>query len=167
MEKQRDSEVEGTIALRVWTYPEAVAALPYLRSVVRSLREHWLDWQQARLRVRRIDARPGRPGREVLLLRAEAGRDAKRAEERFEETLDELLALDVACLDPAKGLALIPFRQVDALAWFVFDLFAPRGLEAWRFHADPLPTRRPLAELLDTSVVDRVFSQSLDFGNVA
>jgi hypothetical protein len=151
----------------MWTYAEAVAALPYLRSIVRSLREHRLERQQARLRVQRIDARPGRPSRQLLLLRAEAGQEADRADERFDEALNELLALNVSCLDPANGLALIPFRQGDELAWFVFDLFAPRGLDAWRFHADPLSMRRQLGEPLDTDLVDQVFSRDLGFGKVA
>jgi hypothetical protein len=167
MRKQLHSASEKAIARRLWTYAGAVAAIPYLRSVVRSLREHWLGAQQARLQVQRIDARPGRPGRKVLILRAEAGREAARAEGRLEEALDELLALNISCLDPARGLALIPFRQGDELAWYVFDLFSPRGLDAWRYHADPLPTRRSLSEPLDTALVDHVFSGSLDFGNAA
>jgi hypothetical protein len=164
MRKQRHSKAKGPTALRLWTYPEAAAAVPYLRSVVRSLREHWLDAQGARRRVRRIDERPGRPGREALILRAEAVGEAEQAEESFVEALNELLALNVSCLDPAKGLALIPFRQGDELAWFIFDLFAPRGLDGWRFHADPLSTRRPLAEPLDTGLVDQVFSQTVGIG---
>jgi hypothetical protein len=28
----------------------------------------------------------------------------------------------------------------------VFDLFSPQGLEAWRFHGDPLEMRRPLQQ---------------------
>src|SRR5262245_3835000 len=118
--------------------------LPYLRSVVRSLREHWLEAQRARLQLRRIDARPGRPGRQDLLLRADTAQEAERTADRFEETLNELMALDVFCLDPAKGLALIPFRLGDDPAWFVFDLFAPQGLDGWRLHTDPWETRRPL-----------------------
>jgi hypothetical protein len=127
---------------------------------VRSLREYSLEWQRARLRVRRIDARPGRPDRQLLIMRAEASRDEEKAKERFEETLNELLALGVWSLEPAKGLALIPFQQGKELAWFVFDLFAPGGLEAWRFHADPLATRRPLVEPLHSELVDGVFSRS-------
>jgi hypothetical protein len=163
MRKQRNQEPEFTITLRLWTYAEAVKALPYLRAIVRSLREHWLEMQQARRQVRRMDARLGRPDRQALILRQEAGREAERAEEKLEGTLRELLALSVMCLDPAKGLAFIPFRQGDDLAWFVYDLFAPRELEAWRFHTDPLETRRPLLEPLDPGLVDGVFtSPSLD-----
>jgi hypothetical protein len=158
MSKQRKQEPEPTIVLRLWTYAEAVKALPYLRAIVRSLRDHWLELQQARQQIRRMDARPGRRDRQALLVRTEAGREVELAEERYEETLRELMALDVICHDPAKGLALIPFHQGEELAWFVFDLFAPRGLEAWRFHADPLEMRRPLGEQLDTALVDAIFS---------
>jgi len=151
MRKQHHSEPTSKATLRLWSHARAVAAVPYLRSIVRSLREHWLESRQAQLRARRLDAQPGRPSRHILILRAEAVQVAERAKEAFEEALDELLAVDVACLDPAKGLALIPFQQGDQLAWFVFDMFAPRGLDSWRFHADPLPTRRPLAEWLDAA----------------
>ena len=144
MRKQRHQEEEATSELRLWTHAEAVKALPYLRSIVRSLREHWLHLQRVRLEVRRLDARPGRPDRQALILRAEATREAELAAERFRETLRELEALDVYCLEPAGGVALIPFRQGDDLAWFVFDLFDPEPLRFWRFQDDPLETRRPL-----------------------
>jgi hypothetical protein len=49
---------------------------------------------------------------------------AELAEGHFNEALREPEALDVYCLDPTKGLAQIPFRQGDDLAWFVFDLCA-------------------------------------------
>jgi hypothetical protein len=155
MRRQRHREAEAAINLRLWTYAEAVKARPYLRSIVRSLREHWLESQRVRLQVRRLDARPDR---QALILRAEAAREAERATDHFNEALRELEALDISCFDPAKGLALIPFRLGDDLAWFVFDLFVPQGLDAWRFHADPLETRRPLGEELDLGLVDHVFS---------
>ena len=158
MRDQRHQEAEETINVRLWTYAEAVKARPYLCSIVRSLREHWLESQRMRLQMRRLDARPGRPDRQALILRAEAAREAERAADHFNEALRDLEAIDVYCLDPARGLALIPFREGDELAWFVFDLFAPQGLEAWRFHADSLETRRPLAERLDPGSVDQVFS---------
>jgi hypothetical protein len=165
MSRQPHQEAEAVLILRLWTYAEAVKALPYLRSIVRSLREHWLEAQRVRSRVRRLDARPGRPDRQALILRAEAAREAELAEGRFNEVLRELEAVDVSCLDPAKGLALIPFRQGDELAWFVLDLFAPGGLEAWQFDADPPETRRKLGEGLDPGLIDKVFSSRswLDF----
>ena len=44
--------------------------------------------------------------------------------------------LDVS-LDPACGLALIPFCQAGELAWFLFDLFAPQGVAGWAFTPTP------------------------------
>jgi hypothetical protein len=136
----------STKLLRLWTREQAANALPYFRSVVGSLRDQWLELQQARRRVSRLDARPGRADRARLLERQSAADETDRAQSRFEETLEELMALDVYCLDPVAGQALIPFRQGEELAWFVFDLFDANGLDAWRFHHDPLDKRRPLTE---------------------
>ena len=46
-------EAEENSAMRMWTHAEAVNAVPYLRAIVRSLREHWLQARQARLRGRK------------------------------------------------------------------------------------------------------------------
>ena len=158
MRSQHHQDAEETRELRLWSHAEAEKALPYLRSVVQSLREYWLQMQQARREMRLMDARPGRPDRKALLARQAASQEAELAEERFQETHRELDPLDVHCLDAAKGLALIPFRQGGDLAWFVFDLFSPQGLDAWRFDLDPLETRRMLTETLDSGLVDRVFA---------
>ena len=140
---------------RLWTYSEAVLAVPYLRSLVGSLRERWLDAQREPLQTRRMKAQPGRPDRQALIRQAEA---AGEAEDQFHEVLGELEALGVSSLDTPQGLALIPFRQGSDLAWFVFDLFSPRGLETWRLDEDPPETRRPLKP--DHRLVDKVFSSS-------
>src|SRR2546423_12595391 len=89
MSKQRRQEAEATSELRLWTHAEAVKALPYLRSIVRSLREHWLHLQRVHLQVRRLDARPGRPDRQALILPAEGAREAARAADHFNEGLRE------------------------------------------------------------------------------
>jgi hypothetical protein len=146
MTTDHDGQTDSMITLRMWTYAQAIKAVPYLRVLVRSLREQWLELRQAQQKLRRIDARDGRADREALIARQEIAREAARAEESLFETLSELTALDIYCLDPACGLALIPFRLGDELAWFVFDLFGPRELEAWRYHSDPLEARRPLVE---------------------
>src|SRR6266446_176739 len=101
--------------------------------------------------IERLARRPGRPDRGALIAHAEAVREAAEANERFESGLKELLRLHMYCLDPVRGLALIPFAHGDQLAWFVFDLFEANPLGAWRYHEDPLTTRRPLAELQATT----------------
>ena len=146
MRKLSDQRPEPSAALHLWTYEAALRAIPYLRAVVRSLREHWLHVQSVRRQIERLDSRPGRPDRQTLIRWAVAVQELDHADTQLEETFDELKAIDVYCVDPVNGLALIPFGNGDELAWYVFDLFSPQGLEAWRFHGDPLEMRRPLEQ---------------------
>jgi hypothetical protein len=134
----------------LWTYAEAQKVVPYLRSIVGSLRDNWLDIAQARRQMQLLDARPGRPDRRSLILKEECNREIIRAEAKLEESLGEMNLLSAYCLDPTGGLALIPFRHGSELAWFVFDLFGSQGLVAWRLYSDPLETRRSLADLEQT-----------------
>ena len=134
-------------ALQIWSLAQARAVVPYLTSVMTSLREHVLEAQAQHHRAGKLADRPGRADRSTLLALEEAKRDAQRAEDRFHEALNELQSLDIYCLDPAGGLALIPFVHDKQLAWFVFDLFDGKPLRSWRYHSDPMETRRPLAEV--------------------
>jgi hypothetical protein len=155
MRKQTDQQPEPIAALYLWSYDAALRASPYLRAVVRSLREHWLQLQSVRRQIDRLDSRPGRPDRQTLIRRAVAVQELDQADMKFEETFDELKAIDVYCLDPAQGLALIPFGKGDELAWYVFDLHSPQGLEAWRYHGDPLEMRRPLEQNVGSELPTR------------
>jgi hypothetical protein len=146
MRKQSHQRPEPGAAPRRWTYEAALSAVPYLRAVVRALREHWLHFQSVRRQIQRLDAHPGCPDRQALIGQAAAVEELEQAVIRLEETFAELKAIDVYGVNPAQGLAMIPFGKGDELAWYVFDLFAPQGLEAWRFHGDPLETRRPLEQ---------------------
>ena len=146
MRKQSDQQRESSATQRLWTLEATLRAVPYLRAVVRSLREHWLHLQSARRQIERLDSRPGRRDSQTLIRRAAAVKELDQADSKLEETFDELKAIDVSCLDPAQGLALIPFGKGDELAWYVFELFSPQGLEAWRLHGDPLEMRRPLEQ---------------------
>jgi hypothetical protein len=144
MRAQRDQSGWTIVSLHFWTYPEAVNAIPYFRAVVGALRDHWLQLRQARLRLERLEARPGRPSRQTLLLRDELASEAERAGRSCDDDLNDLMALDVYSLDPSAGLALIPFAYQGQLAWFVFDLFAPQAIESWQLLGDGLATRRSL-----------------------
>jgi hypothetical protein len=130
----------------VWTFNQVQRALPYVASIMRSLREHHLAALAQNRNARRLDALPGRPDRHTLIEREDAVRDAREADECFQEALEELHTLDIYCLDPARGEALIPFAHEQQLAWFVFDLFQPSYISSWRFHTDPLDTRHPLTD---------------------
>jgi hypothetical protein len=133
--------------VRVWTLEQARAALPYLSSVMRSLREHRLEAVTQHRTAERLAGRPGRPDRDSLIAHAEAAKAAGGADERFRDTLAELEALDIFLLDPIAGQALIPFVHDENLAWYVYDAFDPEPLRFWRYHSDPLDARRPMAEI--------------------
>src|SRR5262245_8894178 len=120
--------------IRLWTLPQAQKALPYLRSVVGSLRDHWLHVQGVNRELNRQAKLPGRPDRSALIAHENSREEKEDAETQFTDALQELMNLDVYLLDPVRGLALIPFAQNDRLAWYVFDQFDPSGLTSWRFH---------------------------------
>ena len=134
------------ITLRLWSLPEVNKAMPYLRAVMKPLRDQWLEIQRSRLALRRMTEAATFDSEEQDLLQ-EARLAANTAEERFAQTLNELITFDVYTLDPLRGIALLPFKIGNELAWFVFDLFAPEGLDAWRFHTDPLSARRSMTLL--------------------
>ena len=159
----KQSETKFDATMRLWTHSQASKAIPYIRSITQSLREHWLKMRRARLQAERIDARPGRLDRQLRMMRDQFSWEAKLARIQFEEALSELMALDVYSLDPVRGLALIPFSKGDELAWFIFDLFAPEALVAWQLDADSPETRRPLVELLELNLSPKLPVADIDF----
>ena len=129
---------------RPWTFAEAQAAVPYLSSVARSLREHYLARLAKGRDVRQLTERRGRPDRTALIEEQEARRDLREAEQDYQDALEELSELNVQSLDPVGGLVLVPFVYADQLAWYVFDLFDSQPIGWWRYQSDPEETRRPL-----------------------
>jgi hypothetical protein len=143
------SKKEDTREVRFWTNEEARKASPYIRSVLASLREHWLEMQVQDGRARKLAAKPGRPDRSSIIVQSEAARRCEEARNKFLDAVDELEEIDVFCLDPVHGEAVIPFLNGEQPAWFVFDLFAAEPITQWRYHSDPADTYRPLHELWD------------------
>ncbi|HZT83146.1 MAG TPA: DUF2203 family protein [Gemmataceae bacterium] len=144
MKRNRKGAARRRRTLRAWDYDHARAAVPYLTSILRSLRELYLEAAFHSREASRLADRPGRPDRHALIAREEALQAAAEARRRFDEALTEMEALDVFCLDPVKGQALIPFVHDNELAWYVLDLFDKEPLRFWRYHTDPLETRRPV-----------------------
>jgi hypothetical protein len=149
MKQRRKKARSREHTFRVWSHPEAQTVVPYLTSVMRSLREHYLEALGYRLQLKRLAEGPGRPDRDTLIEQQEAARAGAEVEARFNAALKELWHLNIYCLDPVQGLALIPFAHGDQLGWFVFNMFDQDKISAWRYHSDSLETRRPLAELLE------------------
>lgn len=134
-------------SIPVWTYDQAVKAVPYLTSVMQTVREYRIESQRHDREARRLAALPGRPDRSAIIAHQDALREAGLADRRFSEAVDELEAMGVYCLEPLRGEALIPFAHGDQLAWFVFDMFDSEPLRHWRYHTDPLETRRPIGQI--------------------
>jgi hypothetical protein len=147
MKRSNKKSVKTERRIHLWTLAQAQAALPLVRSIVQSLRDSWLESLTHDQRAERLADKPGRPTRATLTAQEDERRAATRAQEQFAKTLDELEDLDIFCADPINGLAVIPFRQNDQLAWFVFDLFEDGGLKAWRYDTDPMETRHSLDEV--------------------
>ena len=159
MRAQRDQSGWTIVSLHFWNYPEATRAIPYLRAVVGSLRDHWLQLRGAKLKLERLEAQPGRPSRQALLVSEELAGEAERAGHNCDDDLNDLMSLDVYSLDPSGGIALIPFSHQGQLAWFVFDLFAAQAIESWQLLGDAPETRRSLvgvAPLSAPSAVSRL-----------
>ncbi len=130
--------------LRLWSHARALAALPYVTSIVRSLREHRLEMQTHKRRARQLADRPGRPDRAALVAHQVALDEAARAEARYDDALKELRALGISLVDPVNGQALLPFVHKKRLAWLLFDLFDDQPLRSWRYQDDPDDVRRPV-----------------------
>jgi Uncharacterized conserved protein (DUF2203) len=152
MKRRHRNKKRRVKAIRLWGHAEANKAVPYLRSVVGSLREHWLAVQTHERQIEILEGTPGPHKRDQLLAEHVASEQRDRAEACFEEALAELSKIDVFLLDPVQGLALIPFRREDELAWFVFDHFDEQGIVGWRLQQDPLEKWRSLKLLPSDSV---------------
>lgn len=147
MKKQSQPNGENVVTLRLWSHEGAVKAIPYLRSLSQSLREEWLTFRQAKAQVERLESRPGRPDREVLIRLEDLQRELAHTEEELDETVREMQSLSAFCVDPAAGQVAIPFLHQNELAWYLFDMFDEQGFVGWRMHTDALEVQRPMAEL--------------------
>jgi hypothetical protein len=152
MKKRKNDPGRKVENFPVWTFDQALRAVPYLTSVVGSVRDLYVGVSGQRLRARRLEEKPGRPDRSSIIEHEEAVREARRLEEQFADAVQELAQLNVQCVDPTAGLAMIPFVNADQLAWLVFDLFDAARISSWRYHHDPVQLRRPLAEMSESSL---------------
>lgn len=134
-------------AVQIWTYPQALAAVPYISSVMRSLRETWLEARSCERRLKLLTERPGRPDRAALLAHADVSHAIQKAEQAHDDAAQELSDLGILCVDPLRGEALLPCVHQHILAWIHFDLFAQPALRSWRYHSDPPDMERSITEL--------------------
>jgi hypothetical protein len=147
MKRDRKTAKRNRHELQVWTYDKARSAIPYILSIVRSLREHALDIQARQQELKRLADLSGRPDRTRMIAQQEVERELRREEQRFEEAAGDLEQLDIFCLDPIRGQAVVPFVHDEQLAWYIFDLFDNKHFRFWRYQSDPEETRRPITSM--------------------
>jgi hypothetical protein len=119
--------------IRVWTCAQAVAVLPYVASILRSLREHRLDALRHHLTAKRLADQPGRPRRDTLIAQEDAVRQADRADAEYQRTLAELEWLGIRCLDPLACRAIVTASRAGERVECMYDLFDPQPV---RFGCD-------------------------------
>src|ERR1700686_2110620 len=108
--KRRRERSESMNVMHLWDWSEATKAVPYLHSVVGSLREHWLEVLSVQSQLDRLAHRTGRPNREQLIEEQVGKDELQRDAENFDDALAELNGVDVFLLDPVRGRAVIPCR---------------------------------------------------------
>ena len=167
MKRRHKKRAKNARVIRLWSMQEVGKAVPYLHSVIGSIRENWLDVQSLKREAVLVEKRiPAGTKRLVALARAKD--DVHSAENRFAEAIEELSRIDVFLLDPVRGLAFIAFRQGEQLAWYIFDQFEDKGLVGWRLHDDTLETCRPLNLLAEpTPVADGMQARMPDKSDTA
>jgi hypothetical protein len=153
VKRNRQSSKEQQ-TIQVWTLEQARSLLPYLTSIIDSMREARLESQAHARRAAKLEARHGRPKRDQILEIADEKSKVKEADERFQKAQEELQQLDVYCIHPVQGLALIPFVNEDQLAWFIFDRFDENQLRFWRFHLDPVDVKHPIETMHKVAPVE-------------
>ena len=145
--KRRRERSRPMQVMHLWDRSEVTKAVPYLRSVIGSLREHWLEMINAERQLHRFDNDKAPFKRHQIIETEKRQVERQRAQDRFDDALEELIGVDVFLTDPVRGLAVIPFRNNDDVAWYCYDQFAKRGLVGWRYSNDPDDACRHLSTL--------------------
>jgi hypothetical protein len=113
---------------RFWTFAEARAVVPYVASIMRSLREQRLEYFRHHLAAERLAGKPGGTRRGTLRAHDEAARAAGRADAEYHQTLAELNSLGFRCLDSVARLAVLYVYHDEFVSEYVYDLFDSQPL---------------------------------------
>ena len=80
MKRNRKGSKQRRQTIQVWTYDQARQVLPYVESIMRSLRERQLEAQEHHLSASRLAGKSGRADRATLVAREETLGAAHEAE---------------------------------------------------------------------------------------
>ena len=80
--------------MTLWSHPQAQAAAPYLGSILRSIRETWLEAVQKEPFAGRLTAKPGRADRQRIMEEEKARKEAELAFDRYLDEREELEGME-------------------------------------------------------------------------
>lgn len=136
--------------LREWTFEEVKKRLPYLRSLLETIRESSWRANAAYSRIRRLNRKPGRPDRQRYTAIEEAQQEFVARDREVLDALEEMTELGVLCNDPVQSVAMFYWKEKHDSggfrgAWFVFCPFGNQLY--WRYDEEPETTRRDVHQL--------------------
>ena len=88
--KRHRRSTKNRQTIQVWTLEKARCLLPYVTSIIDSMREARLEGQAHARRVAKFEARQGRPKRDQILEIADEKTKVEEAGERYQQALEEL-----------------------------------------------------------------------------
>ncbi len=134
------------IRLNPWTLERARLAGRYLRQVLGSLREAYLDHAAAAHRLNKLEHRHGKADTKILLDMEAQKTSLESNHNRIVEAVSEMAAIGAVPGPMHKGIAFLPVVNNKRLAWLIVDLFDESTLAGWRWHGEPESVKHPISE---------------------
>ncbi len=146
MKRPKNSPTRGVVQLNPWTLMRARSAVNYLRQVLGSLREAYLEHRNASHRLHKLEHRPGRQNTALLVDIDDCKKLQNDSHARIVESVSELAALGAVPGPMHQGIAFLPVVNNKRLAWLIVDIFDDATLSGWRWHGEPESIKRPIRE---------------------
>lgn len=148
------------IRLHPWTLERARSAGGYLRQVLGSLREAYLDHAAAAHRLNKLEHRPGKVDTKTLLDIEAQKSNLETHHNRIVEAVTEMAAMGAVPGPMYQGIAFLPVVNNKRLAWLIVDLFDDATLVGWRWHGEPESVKRPISDWEALQVAVQPVTQS-------
>lgn len=132
-----------------WEYKAVINAVPYVKSLMNSIRDCTIQINGIKSRLKRLADKPGRCDRQ----RYDEIGDLKLQEIKKQTELDwsqeDLKSLGVLCYDAVQQIAMFYFRMKDgdsfSGAWFVYSI-VDKSI-TWRRDDDEYDVRRKIQDI--------------------
>jgi len=134
------------IRLNPWTLERARSASAYLRQVLGSLREAYLDHAAAAHRLNKLEHRHGKADTKFLMEMDTQRNNLETHHNRIVEAVTEMAAIGAVPGPMHQGIAFLPVVNSKRLAWLIVDLFDEATLAGWRWHGESESVKRPISE---------------------